>query len=103
MSVSAEAYHNYDGMPQALLALWHWNTPRQATCKYSESSSSYRQSVQQTGESPFGFPQILELMREYHMRRRQKCAGSECGKIELEATLHENGWDDYYGRKRVTR
>ena len=46
-------------------------------------------------------PQVLELVREYDMRRRQN-AQEASGNIELEATLHENGWNYYYGRKSYT-
>lgn len=92
-----EAYHNYDGMCKhcGAVALKYLRQVRANT-----RMSSYRQSVQQTAKV-HSDPQILELMREYDMRRRQS-AQEASGNIELEATLHENGWNYYYGRKSYT-
>ena len=93
-----EAYHNYDGMCKhcGAVALKYLRQVRANT-----RMSSYRQSVQQTAKV-HSDPQILELMREYDMRRRQS-AQEASGNIELEATLHENGWNYYYGRKNLSK
>ncbi len=92
-----EAYRNYDGMCKhcGAVALKYLHQVRA-----NERMSSYRRSVQQAAVVRSDQP-ILDLVREYDMRRRQKeqTAG---GNIELEATLHENGWNYYYGRKSYT-
>ena len=92
-----EAYRNYDGMCKhcGAVALKYLHQVRANT-----RMSSYRQSVQQTAKV-HSDPQVLELVREYDMRRRQN-AQEASGNIELEATLHENGWNYYYGRKSYT-
>ena len=68
-----EACHNYDGMCKhcGAVALKYLRQVRANT-----RMSSYRQSVQQTAKV-HSDPQILELMREYDMRRRQSAQADE--------------------------
>lgn len=92
-----EAYRNYEGMCKhcGAVALKYLRQLRA-----QERMDGYRKSVRQTARV-HSDPQVLELVREYDMRRRQS-AQEASGNIELEPTLHENGWNYYYGRKSYT-
>lgn len=90
-----EAYRNYEGMCKHCAA---------TALKYLKETqaekrmSSYRDSVVRNARS-HSDQEIVDLVSDYDRRRRQQEQAAN-GTIEIEATLHESGWNYYYGRKR---